>query len=130
VPDGAVFARVSVAGPWNGDVVVSCARQTADALTRALLRTAPDEELGVEDVEDALGELANVLGGNVKAALPGPSQLSLPQLGHSLAPVAPGDTCRIDLMWRDQPLTITIQGTRPGTPTHAHVAGEKDEVPL
>ena len=34
-----------------------------------------------EDIDDALGELANVVGGNVKAVLPGPSALGLPEVG-------------------------------------------------
>jgi chemotaxis protein CheX len=31
-----------------------------------------------DDVRDALGELANMVGGNIKGLLPGPTQLSLP----------------------------------------------------
>ena len=38
-----------------------------------------------EDVEDGLGELANVVGGNVKAVLPGPSVLGLPEVGSAPA---------------------------------------------
>ena len=38
-----------------------------------------------EDVDDALGELANVVGGNVKAVLPGPSVLGLPEVGTAPA---------------------------------------------
>ena len=62
-----------------------------------------------EDVADALGELANVVGGNVKAVLPGPSVLGLPEVGS--APAAGPDTCRVELLWRDQSLTISVQGS-------------------
>ena len=34
----------------------------------------------LDRVRDAVGELANMIGGNVKALLPGPSRLSLPAL--------------------------------------------------
>ena len=62
-----------------------------------------------EDVDDGLGELANVVGGNVKAVLPGPSVLGLPEVGS--APAAGPDTCRVDLLWRGQSLTISVQGS-------------------
>ena len=42
--------------------------------------------LDEEDVADALGELANVVGGNVKAVLPGPSVLGLPEVGTAPNP--------------------------------------------
>ena len=64
-----------------------------------------------EDVDDALGELANVVGGNVKAVLPGPSVLGLPEVGTAPEPGLPADICRVDLLWRGQSLTITVQGS-------------------
>ena len=42
----------------------------AEALTESVLMTRPPTVVDQEDVEDALGELANVLGGNIKSALP------------------------------------------------------------
>lgn len=35
-------------------------------------------ELSDSDVADALGEFVNIVGGNIKSALPGPIALSLP----------------------------------------------------
>ncbi|MGY1712313.1 chemotaxis protein CheX [Geodermatophilus sp. SYSU D00758] len=110
LPADAVSSWVEVVGPWTGTVVLTCGRGTAADLTRALLREHAPGELEAEDVEDALGELANVVGGNVKAVLPGPSVLGLPEFGTAPAPGAPADTCRVDLLWRGQPLTITVQG--------------------
>ncbi|RFU19172.1 chemotaxis protein CheX [Geodermatophilus marinus] len=110
VPADAVSSWVEVLGPWTGTVVLACGRRTAADLTRALLREHAPAELEDEDVADALGELANVVGGNVKAVLPGPSALGLPEAGTAPAPGAAADTCRVDLLWRGQPLTITVQG--------------------
>ena len=73
---------VDVVGPWTGSVVLTTGRQTAADLTRALLGETAPELLEHEDVADAFGEIANVVGGNVKAALPGPSGLSLPDVGR------------------------------------------------
>jgi chemotaxis protein CheX len=80
--------------------------------------------LDAEDVDDALGELANVVGGNVKAVLPGPSVLGLPEVGTAPEPGLPADICRVDLLWRGQSLTITVQGSAGVLDEH------ENEVPL
>ena len=90
------------------------------ALTRALLREHAPEVLEEEDVDDALGELANVVGGNVKAVLPGPSVLGLPETGTTPPPGREADTCRVDVLWRGEPLTVSVQ-------SHAE---RENEVPL
>ncbi|MBB3086161.1 chemotaxis protein CheX [Geodermatophilus sabuli] len=102
---------VEIVGPWSGTVVLTCDRDTAEELTRALLREHAPAELEPEDVDDALGELANVVGGNVKAVLPGPSFLGLPEVGPAPRVTSPADTCRVDALWRGRPLTISVQGT-------------------
>ena len=122
-PETTVSAWVRITGPWCGAVVVTCEEQTARALTECLLRARPPAVLGPEDVDDALGELANVLGGNVKAALPGPSTLGLPETGPIPPATRPDDLCRVDAQWRGQFLTITVQGAI-GAP---HT--ERNEVP-
>jgi chemotaxis protein CheX len=105
----AISSWVSVDGPWTGTVVITTARTTAEELSRCLLKEHAPPVIDDEDVEDALGELANVVGGNVKAVLPGPSALGLPEVGS--APAAGSDTCRVDLLWRGQSLTISVQGS-------------------
>ena len=110
-PEDALSSWVQIIGPWNGVVVLTCGRSTAEELSRCLLGEHAPPVLEVEDVEDALGELANVVGGNVKAVLPGPSALGLPEVGAAPGPGSPADTCRVDLLWRGQPLTITLQGS-------------------
>lgn len=107
---------VDVVGPWTGSVVLSTAPQTAADLTRALLGETAPELLDHEDVADAFGEIANVVGGNVKAALPGPSGLSLPEVGTAPEVRNPADVCRVDILWRGQPLTISVQGALPPLP--------------
>ncbi|MFW3170376.1 chemotaxis protein CheX [Geodermatophilus sp. CPCC 206100] len=103
-------AWVDITGPWTGTVVLTCDRSTAEELTRALLHEHAPAVLDDEDVADALGELANVVGGNVKAVLPGPSVLGLPEVGVAPRVPAPADTCRVDVQWRGHPLTISVQG--------------------
>jgi chemotaxis protein CheX len=118
LPAETLSSWVTISGPWNGTVVITCGRDTAEELTRTLLRGHAPAELEAEDVEDALGEIANVVGGNIKAVLPGPSALGLPETGAAPVPGAPEDTCRVELLWRGQPLTITAQGALGALPTH------------
>jgi chemotaxis protein CheX len=116
LPADRLSSWVHVVGPWTGSVVLTTGRQTAADLSRALLRSAAPEVLDHEDVADAFGEIANVVGGNVKAALPGPSALGLPEVGEGPAVGNPGDVVRVDVLWRGQPLSISVQGALPALP--------------
>lgn len=116
LPADVVSSWVDVVGPWTGSVVLTTGRETAAELTRALLRESAPEVLEDEDVADAFGEIANVVGGNVKAALPGPSALSLPDVGSAPGVRNPADVCRVDVLWRGQPLSISVQGALPALP--------------
>ena len=116
-PTGDVLSSwVDVVGPWTGTVVLTTGRETAAELTRALLGEHAPDELEDEDIADAFGEIANVVGGNVKAALPGPSALSLPDVGDAPAVRNPVDVCRLELVWRGEPLSISVQGALPALP--------------
>jgi hypothetical protein len=128
LPDDAVSSWVEIVGPWNGAVVLTTGRSTAEEIARCLLAEHAPPVLDVEDVEDAMGELANVVGGNVKAVLPGPSVLGLPEVGTAPEPGLPADTCRVDLLWRGQSLTITVQGS--AGVLDQHNPPFKNEVPL
>jgi hypothetical protein len=127
LPDDAVSSWVEVVGPWTGAVVLTCGRATAEELSRCLLAEHAPPVLDAEDVADGLGELANVVGGNVKAVLPGPSVLGLPEVGS--APAAGADVLRVDLLWRGRSLTITLQGSAGALSAHQHDP-QKNEVPL
>ncbi len=116
LPADALSSWVDVVGPWTGSVVLTTGRETAADLTRALLGDAAPAELEDEDVIDAFGEIANVVGGNVKAALPGPSALSLPDVGTAPAVRNPADVCRVDVLWRGRPVSISVQGALPALP--------------
>ena len=116
LPADVVSSWVDVVGPWTGTVVLTTAQETAAGLTRALLGDHAPDELEDEDIADAFGEIANVVGGNVKAALPGPSALSLPDVGDAPAVRNPADLCRVDVLWRGEPLSISVQGALPALP--------------
>jgi hypothetical protein len=75
--------------------------------------TRPPTVVDDEDVADALGELANVLGGNIKSVLPGESRLGLPQIGSAPPRGRLDDVRSLVGQWRGDFLTITVQGAVP-----------------
>ncbi len=86
-----VRAAVQITGSWEGAVVLECEDAVAAAFTAAMLglgEEKPDES----DVKDVVGELANMVGGNLKAALGAEARLSLPTVvvGANLEVSVPG----------------------------------------
>ncbi len=77
-PDaGTVTGAVEIEGAWEGLVVVRCpwalGRRAAERMY------GPDAgPLGLAEVSDAVGEIANMIGGALKGSLPRPSRLALP----------------------------------------------------
>jgi CheY-specific phosphatase CheX len=68
---------VQISGAWEGAVMIQVPVGVARAAAAAMFESSL-AETSSEEVRDALGELANMVGGNIKALLPGPTQLSLP----------------------------------------------------
>lgn len=84
---------VGIAGRWDGAVIVDCSPAVAHLLA-SLMFGVPSDEVDRDQIEDALGELANMVGGNLKALLPGPCTLSLPTVveGRDYRVRVPGAT--------------------------------------
>lgn len=102
-----VAAWVDVHGPWTGRASLETSSDAAAELARALLRLAPGTAVAKEDLVDALGEVANVLGGNVKALLPQYGTLGLPQVAGRL-PEEGRAVQRVPLAWRGHSLVLTV----------------------
>ncbi|NYI99835.1 chemotaxis protein CheX [Nocardioides thalensis] len=112
-PAGAWSASVSVSGGWHGMVTVELTEYAARTLTRAMLALpdeTPDDELGDADVADAVGELVNMVGGNVKSLMPGPSTLSLPAVaaGRAAFPSEVHEVARVDVTWAGEPVRVGV----------------------
>jgi len=79
-------ASVQVTGKWNGAIVLSLPPTLVDTLTETLF-SLESGKASIEDKKDAVGELINMIGGNIKALLPAPCVLSVPLLaleGHTM----------------------------------------------
>lgn len=103
-----IHAWVDVHGPHPGRVLVSTEAVTAQLLARALLGMAADEPVSDADLVDALGEVANVVGGNVKALVSDPHSLGLPQVDRTppATPAEPHHVLRLE--WRGALLELSL----------------------
>ena len=87
-PDGErLTATIHLAGEWKGALALECGRRQACAFAARFLSVNPPEV--VDDVvRDVLGELSNMIGGNLKCVLAGGLKLSMPSVvdgpDHSL----------------------------------------------
>ena len=73
---------VHITGAWEGSVAIHCpdklARQWA-----AIMFGLDEANAQKEEIQDALGELTNMTGGNIKSLLPEPCQLSIPAVAYT-----------------------------------------------
>ncbi len=72
---------VHISGEWNGTVFLQCTAAHAQAAAEAMFMADPGT-LGPDEIGDALGELTNMVGGNIKSLLPEPSRLSIPSVAN------------------------------------------------
>ena len=101
-------AWVDVTGPWMGRVALATERLTAHDLSRALLGMEPTEPVDDGDVVDAFGEVANVVGGNVKTLLTEVGRLGLPQVAVAAPPMSGTVLHELRMAWRGRPLANIV----------------------
>jgi chemotaxis protein CheX len=74
---GSVTAAVHFVGEWKGAVLLQSSPEMACALAACLTPASPPAQLD-DNVRDAMGELANMVAGNLKSVLPPGVALSMP----------------------------------------------------
>jgi len=68
---------VHLTGGWNGAVLFECNRHQACLFAGRILSMDPPESVD-DDVRDVIGELANMIGGNLKSGMAPGVRLSMP----------------------------------------------------
>jgi chemotaxis protein CheX len=110
-----VHSSVSITGSWTGHVVYASSTIAARRAAAAFLAMEPDE-VSPDDLSDVLGEIANIVGGNVKAMLPPGALLSLPQvvLAPENATVYPNAEriSGVYGMWEGEPVSVSMWASR------------------
>jgi len=105
-----MHAWVDLSTEPAGRVHLTTDAGTAGDLTRAMLRMEASAPVADSDVTDALGEIANVFGGNIKALLSEHVEVSLPEVTRQPPASSAGAVplIQVSLAWRGRPLVITV----------------------
>lgn len=107
---GRMFASISLVGEWNGTVGLTCSESAARHAAAVMFGIA-EEELTGDEIADAIGELINVVAGNIKGTLPAPTELSVPAV-YPDGPIEVAAHLRVGLevnfTWLDQPVVVTV----------------------
>lgn len=102
---------VQLAGAWDGSVFLYATAALAGEVAATRFGTTP-EGLRNGDVDDALGELTNMVAGNLKIVLPRSCQLSLPAVVEGIDDrvIVPGTRIAGQVLFepKSQPLLVTL----------------------
>lgn len=74
-----LLGRIDIDGAWRGEVLFRCQEQLGRTAAAVFFDLPPDA-IGEAEICDAVAELTNVLGGNLKCLLPSGCKLSLPHV--------------------------------------------------
>lgn len=116
--DQGVIGEVSIHGDFTGVLRVVLSPEGASQVAGRMF-DVPAGSVDPDDLFDAVGEVANMLGGNVKALLVGGHSLGLPSVRILESPVAPpaADTvATATLAWGHQLVLVRLDRTTGGTP--------------
>lgn len=78
--NNALMATICIHGDWESRVQITASEDLARFIGQTMFAAEP-EDLSEEEILDALGEIVNMIGGNLKGIVPGESNLSLPCVG-------------------------------------------------
>jgi chemotaxis protein CheX len=102
---------IQITGAWQGAVTLECSGGLARRLA-SIMFSADVCDLSPDQISDALGELTNIIGGNIKALLPEPSQLSMPAVteGTDYLFTVPGSQpmAQMSFTCEGKPLQVTV----------------------
>lgn len=106
-----IGACVQITGAWEGAVRVDCSVELARLATARFLAVEP-AEVEIDQIRDAMGELANMSAGSVKPLLPKPCQISLPSVAdgadYHLSIPQGEELLKAGFTYENQPLLITV----------------------
>ena len=73
---------VQITGSWEGSVAIHCPNKLAREWA-SIMFDLDGSSAAKEEIQDALGELTNMTGGNIKSLLPEPCYLSIPAVAYT-----------------------------------------------
>ena len=111
-----VRGHIDIGGSWSGRVEISTSLVAARRIAAALFGLGADT-LEQSEVLDALGELVNVVGGNIKSILPAPTSLTIPRVADSSGEWRFSALLEreIALTWNGEPIVVRVWSTGAAT---------------
>lgn len=106
--DAALTGAVTIRGGWAGLVTFTCPRPAAEDVTRRMLALPDGAPVAADDVADAIGEITNVVGGQVKALCPGDNRLGLPSVATGLVATGTLPVCRLGVEWEGHVARVAV----------------------
>ncbi|WP_040158120.1 chemotaxis protein CheX [Mobilicoccus massiliensis] len=107
----AMSGSVAVNGATDCLICVEMGQDAARLFGATMFGLAEDEASD-DDISDAIGELTNMVGGNIKSLLPEPSALSLPVVAQGVSPTLKVPSAKKLLhslyMCGDRPILVTV----------------------
>jgi chemotaxis protein CheX len=112
--DGLLTAAVYLTGQWNGALFVHCHPQQACDFAGRFVGIPPPEAID-DDVRDVMGELANMIAGNLKCTFCPGIRVSVPSVvdgrGYSLRVCGGHIFCQAGFDTAGGPVWITLTNT-------------------
>jgi len=104
-------ALIQITGAWNGAILLDCPVEVAK-LAASIMFSTDVADITVADLQDAVAEMVNMVGGNFKALLPERCYLSLPAVveGGDYSARIPGSSLlgRVHFSCQGHPMSITV----------------------
>jgi chemotaxis protein CheX len=125
LPEGSIMTGcVLINGAFEGGVTLQVPSKGARDIA-ALMFGMEADEVSDEETTDAIGELANMVGGNLKALVVQPSKLSLPSVteGTNYRVSIPGTTASTRCVFRCEGMPVLVSlhtRTEADSPIRAH----------
>jgi chemotaxis protein CheX len=108
-----ITAMVGLAGQLCGVMSLRCNHETAARMAEKMLGTVSPAS---QDVQDAFGEIGNMIAGNFKHKITGAASncmLSVPTVisgtDFSVRSLADSEPCEVTLLFEGKPFTISLQ---------------------
>ena len=113
---------IALSGDWRGAVTVSCMEPMAKLAAASMFGMDSSEATSAE-IQDAIGELANIMGGQTKMVLGGSCALGLPVVieGESFEATVPHSRPVVTLhfLCEGHPVEVAIVGADNGSGVHS-----------
>jgi chemotaxis protein CheX len=111
--EGEQFATgcLHILGEWEGALIIDCSSALAREAAGRMLGMEP-AEVPDQDLQDAVGELTNIVAGNIKSDFPLKCRLSFPVVteGSDYTIRVPNSRlfCEVFLVCNDQPVHVAL----------------------